>query len=209
MLWRNKNAVIVGKNQDTLAEIDHDYAQAHGIRVHRRMTGGGAVYHDLGNVNFTLIQPGDGHFNDYAYFTADLIAFLASLGVNAALNDRNDILIGNRKFCGNAQCVRGGRVLHHGCVLFDTDLSMLSTVLRPKKGRGVASVQSRVVNLREYINMNTDEFLEAFAAFLHHREYQFTAADIIEIQKLADEKYNTWEWNFGAAPAWDGPISPA
>ena len=209
MLWRNENAVIVGKNQDTLAEIDPAYVEAHGIRVHRRMTGGGAVYHDLGNVNYTIIQPEDGQFNDYAYFTADLIAFLATLGVQAKLNERNDIFIDNRKFCGNAQCVKGGRVLHHGCILFDTDLSMLRNVLKPKKGRGVASVASRVVNLREYIDMSTDAFLEAFAAFLHCDAYQFTAEEFIKIKKLADEKYNTWEWNFGVAPAWDGPISPA
>jgi len=213
MLWRNDRAVVVGKNQDTLAEIDQAYAQARGIRVHRRLTGGGAVYHDLGNVNFTLIEPeAQGHFNDYAHFTADLIAFLTALGVDARLNDRNDILVDNLKICGNAQCVMNGRVLHHGCILFDSNLTILSNVLKPKKGRGIASVASRVTNIRGYVQKSADEFLDAFVCYIKEKYncagYDFTAEEQLFIQKLADEKYNTREWNYGCSPDWSWKTSP-
>ena len=205
MLWRNEKAVIVGKNQDTLAEIDQAFVERQGIKVVRRITGGGAVFHDLGNVNFTLIEPESGHFDDYAYFTADLIAFLATLGVWAEQNDRNDVLIGERKICGNAQCVKDGMVMHHGCILYDTNLAMLTRALKPSpeklRSKGIASVASRVTNIREHmtISMDTTAFMDAFARFITERhgcvECALTGAE--QIQKLADEKYSAWEWNYG------------
>ena len=215
MLWRNGRAVIVGRNQDALAEIDSGYADEQGIPVYRRITGGGAVYHDLGNVNYTLIEP-EGHFNDYAYFTADLIAFLASLGVKAELSGRNDLLVGNLKICGNAQCAKNGMVLHHGCVLYDSDLSVLARVLRPGRakleGKGIASVASRVTNIREYIGLDTAAFLHAFADYMKMKhscaEYHFTGDDKASIRRLADEKYSAREWNFGCSPDWEGKLSP-
>jgi len=219
MLWRNERAVIVGRNQNTIDEIDQTYAETHGIRVHRRLTGGGAVFHDLGNINFTLIEPEEErHFNNYDWFTADLTGFLAALGVNAQLNDRNDVLIQDRKICGNAQCVQDGKVLHHGCILYDADLTMLAAALRPDpeklRRRGIASVASRVANIRGYManELSAEEFLNGFAEYIKQRHscaaYHFTKKEAARIQLLADRKYASREWNYGASPDWDGKVSP-
>ena len=204
MLWRNEKAIIVGKNQDTLAEIDRDYVQAQGIAVHRRITGGGAVFHDLGNINYTLIEPEGGHFDDYAYFTADLIDFLATLGVRAEQNERNDVLIDGKKICGNAQCVRGGYILHHGCILFDVDLDVLTRALTPGRDKlarnNVASVASRVTNIREHLrgDMSALDFMNGFARFMKERHGcdESDLYGVEQIRKLAEEKYATWEWNY-------------
>ena len=219
MLWRNEKAVIVGKNQDTAGEIDQAYVEAHGIRVIRRLTGGGAVFHDLGNVNYTFIEPeGGGHFNDYAWFTADLISYLAALGVKAEQNDRNDVLADGKKICGNAQCVMNGMVMHHGCILYDADLSALARALKPDpeklRGKGIASVAARVANIRALgdLAMDAAAFMNGFADYMKRRhgciESTFSAEDTARMQRLADEKYSTWAWNFGSSPDWDGRISP-
>ena len=211
MLWRNENAVIVGQNQNTLGEIDPVYVDAHGIKVVRRLTGGGAVFHDLGNVNYTLIEPNtSGRFNDYAYFTADLIGFLSTLGVKAELSGRNDVLIDGRKISGNAQCVKNGRVMHHGCILYQADLSTLAGALRANQGKlrskGVASVASRVTNICDHMTQEMDvmAFMDVFAAYMAAKydceEYIFTPEDTAQIQRLRDEKYASWDWNFGASP---------
>lgn len=219
MLWRNEKAVVVGRNQNTLAEVNMEYAREHGIPVIRRLTGGGAVFHDLGNINFTMIEPqSDGHFSDYAWFTGDLIEFLASLGVRAELNGRNDVLVGGKKCCGNAQCVKDGRVLHHGCVLYDTDLGKLVAALKanPEKlaGKGISSIFSRVTNVREHManDMEPAEFMRAFGDFLLARhgceECFFSKSDFEKICGIAAGKYELGSWNFGASPEWEGGISP-
>jgi len=211
MLWRNEKAVIVGKNQNTLAEIDPAYVKEHGIQVVRRLTGGGAVFHDLGNVNYTLIEPNtDGRFNDYAYFTADLIDFLATLGIKAELSGRNDVLIDGRKISGNAQCVKNGKVMHHGCILYAADLSTLALALKANRekleSKGVASVASRVTNISDHLAQKRDvlDFMDAFAQFAIAKyscgEYEFTEKEVAQIQQLADEKYSVWDWNYGASP---------
>jgi len=211
MLWRNENAVIIGQNQNTLGEIDPAYVKEKNISVVRRLTGGGAVFHDLGNVNYTLIEPNTGgRFNDYAYFTADLIDFLATLGVTAELSGRYDVLIDGRKISGNAQCVKNGRVMHHGCILYQADLSTLAGALKANQdklqSKGVASVASRVTNIRNHIarEMDVVAFMDAFAAFMQEKynceEYAFTSEDVEQIQRLRDEKYAAWDWNFGASP---------
>ena len=213
MLWRNEKAVVVGKNQDVLSEIDRDYVEAHGIRVVRRMTGGGAVYHDLGNINYTLIEPDAGQFENYAHFTKDLIDFLATLGVKAEFLGRNDVLVDGKKICGNAQCVLGGRVLHHGCVLFDADLTALAKALKPDpeklRRKGIASVRARVTNIRAHMphDMRGEDFLEAFAGFMKERrgceERALTEEEQDEIRRLAEAKYATREWTYGASPDWE------
>jgi len=213
MLWRNEKAVIVGKNQDTLAEIDPACVKAHGIQVVRRMTGGGAVYHDLGNINFTMIEPDAGNFENYAHFTKDLIDFLVTLDIKAAFIGRNDVLVDGRKICGSAQCVKNGMVMHHGCILYEADLTMLVNVLKPDprklQSKGIASVTARVTNIREHMkhNMSSDDFLEAFARFISERhcceERALTREEQGQIRRLADEKYATWEWTYGASPEWN------
>ena len=132
MLWRNDNAVIVGRHQNTLAEVNEPYIKEHGIRVVRRLSGGGAVYHDLGNLNFTYIQDSaSGIQLDLAMFCRPLAQAISALGAAAEVNGRNDITIDGKKFSGNAQYVKDGRVMHHGTIMFDSDLSRAGLALTP------------------------------------------------------------------------------
>ena len=211
-LWRNGPSVIIGKNQNALEEIDLDFIRAHQIPVVRRLTGGGAVFHDLGNINYTLVQPcGVGDFNNYAKFTKPIVDFLATLGVRAELSGRNDLLVDGQKFSGNAQAVRDGRILHHGTLLFSADLSRLSGALRPRdiklESKGVKSVSSRVTNLAAHLPapMAVEEFLDRLRAYFLKTvpdltPYTLTEADRTAVDTLREEKYGTWEWNFGSAP---------
>lgn len=158
-LWRNDNAIIVGKYQNALAEIDADYVKDHNIKVVRRLTGGGAVFHDLGNINFTFIQERIQEEDTSAMFrryTSPILEALNSLGVKAYLEGRNDLLIDGKKFSGNAVCIWKNRVLQHGTLLFDSSMNDLSSALksRPEKfiGKAVKSTRSRVTNIKEHLN---------------------------------------------------------
>ena len=171
MLWRNDNAVIVGQNQDIDSEVDMEYANAHGIKVVRRITGGGAVYHDMGNVNYTYIGKKANDFGNFLLFAQPVIDFLQSMGVNAQHIGKNDLGIDGKKISGNAQCVRGEYILHHGTILFDTDLTMLGKVLTPPpeklSSKGIKSVRSRVCNISEYLPMSKDEFWEKICSYFN------------------------------------------
>ncbi len=161
MLWQNAPTVVIGKNQNAHAEIDISLARERGVRVARRITGGGAVYHDLGNVNYSVISvTRGGQGIDFSYFTAPIIKALGELGVHAELSGRNDLLVDGKKISGNAQHTAGDRVLHHGTLLFDSDLDALSSVLRVDeeklRARAIRSVRSRVTNLRPYLNVDCD-----------------------------------------------------
>ena len=171
MLWRNKSAVIVGQNQVIENEVDVPYAEANGIQIVRRMTGGGAVYHDLGNVNYTYIGKKAEQFGNFLEFALPIIEFLRSLGVEAKHIGNNDIGIEDRKISGGAQAVRGEYILHHGTLLFDTDISVLERVLTPDpaklSSKGIKSVRSRVCNVSEYVNMTRDEFWESICCYFN------------------------------------------
>lgn len=212
MLWQNDNAIIVGKHQNTMAEIDQSFVDSHGIRVVRRLSGGGAVYHDLGNLNFTFITDSvRGGKLDFRLFCQPVIRVLTALGVPAELNGRNDMVIGGQKFSGNSQYLRGGRVMHHGTILFDSDLSVVSRALRvdPEKirGKGIPSVRSRVTNvkpclsasvtLEDFRGMLLDEILRANPG----EPYVFTEEDLRQIDTIRQERYAVWEWNYGFSPA--------
>lgn len=156
MLWQNEPSVIVGKNQNTYAEVNLDYARESGINVCRRITGGGAVYHDLGNINYTFISTrGDTRALDFELFTRPIRHALKRLGVECSVSARNDIECRGAKFSGNAQHCEGGRILHHGTLLFDSDFSVMEMVLRVDKEKlthhAVKSCRSRVVNLSELL----------------------------------------------------------
>lgn len=212
MLWRNRAAVIVGKHQNTFAEVDSAYASEHGVQVVRRLSGGGAVYHDMGNVNFTFIAKdgGDGSF-DFATFCRPVLSLLQELGARPELSGRNDMTVGGRKFSGNAQYMRRGRVMHHGTLMFDSDLEEVTRLLRvaPDKltSKAIASVRSRVTNLKPHLRgvETTEQFMESLREFLF-REYGLRPLGLGEIDwgevtELADERYRTWEWNYGESPA--------
>ncbi|WP_320171183.1 lipoate--protein ligase [Maridesulfovibrio sp.] len=214
MLWRNEPAVIVGRNQNTLAEIDESFTRKRGIPVIRRLSGGGAVFHDLGNINFTFIQnatPSGGL--DFQKFTAPIQAALGHMGVECAFSGRNDLLIEGKKFSGNAQHFHGGRVLHHGTLLFSSKMADLSGALRvdPEKYRdkAVRSVRSRVTNISSHlpVPMEVPEFIERLMDYVSGsaagEDMSLSREEADSIGSLANERYRTWEWNFGSSPAYN------
>lgn len=214
MLWINEPSIIIGKNQNGLAEIDSDYVREQGIRVIRRISGGGAVYHDLNNLNYTLIAPrkNENAF-DFQAFSQPVIEALANLGLTATFSGRNDIEIDGKKICGNAQAYTKDRVLHHGCILFNVDLSVLGKALAVKpdkiESKGVKSVRSRVTNIYDELEqkINIDEFQQAIfeevkATRPDIKEHKFTEEELNEIKKIAEWKAS-WDWNYGKAPAYN------
>lgn len=211
ILWRNESAIIVGKNQNTLSEINYEYVKENNIKVVRRQSGGGAVFHDLGNINFTFISCNDSSFSDFRRFTMPIIEALESLNIHAEFSGRNDLLIDNQKFSGNAQYNYKNKVMHHGTLLFSSEINDLSNALKVKpskfEGKGIKSVKSRVTNISNHLekNMTVLEFKDYLMNFIHNKDknnffYELSDHDINEINKLVDEKYNTWQWNFGHSP---------
>ncbi|MDR0616823.1 MAG: lipoate--protein ligase [Synergistaceae bacterium] len=212
MLWRNSASVIIGCNQNAVEEIDASYVKENGIPVVRRQSGGGAVFHDLGNVNFTVINKlGGDDFNNYRKFTAPIISYLSELGVSAEFQGRNDLVIDGMKFCGNAQAVKKNRIMHHGCILYSADVSRLAGALRPKRAKieskGVKSVRKRVTNIADHLPepIPVEVFLSGLASYFIKNvpgilPYGLTDSDISAAEKLMREKYETWEWNFGRSP---------
>ncbi len=214
ILWQNDNAVIIGRHQNTMAEINEPYIRENGIRVVRRLSGGGAVYHDLGNLNFTYIQDASSGIQlDLAMFCRPLAQAISALGANAEVNGRNDITIDGRKFSGNAQYVKEGRVMHHGTIMFDSDLSRAGLALTPDPekvaAKGVKSVRSRMTTVSEHLtgNITLAEFKKLLLEKLFEgqpmEEYTLTESDIAAIEKLRQERYGTWEWNYGGSPPCD------
>ena len=169
MLWRNDKSVIVGSNQVIENEVDLEFASAHGISVIQRKTGGGAVYHDLGNVNYTYISDKLSDFGNFLAFAQPVIGFLNSLGVNASHIGKNDIGIDGRKISGNAQRVKGKYILHHGTLMFDVDIAILERVLTPDPAKlhtkGVKSVRSRVCNISDYLGMGREDFWQEICSY--------------------------------------------
>lgn len=215
MLWRNNNAIIVGKHQNTLAEINVDRVKERDIKVVRRLTGGGAVFHDLGNINYTFIMGyGDeGAKVDFKKYNQPIIDVLAGLGVKAEFSGRNDILIDDQKFSGNAEHIyhQKQRVLHHGTLLYASEIQDISDALNvnPLKFEGKArkSVRSRVTNISSHLkeDIGVDQFRQKVMNHITEMyedavPYEFTEEDKAAIQKLADEKYSQWSWNFGYSP---------
>lgn len=209
MLWQNQSSIIVGKNQNTYAEVNYNYVSENDIKVIRRLTGGGAVFHDMGNLNFTFIKRGQSReFNNYEYFTKPVIQTLQALGVPAELSGRNDLLIDGMKFSGNAQCADSTGILHHGTLLFNADMSSLSKALNVNplklKSKSIRSVRSRVTNICNHLksNITIDEFRELLLKKIldsnpNARLYELLPNEIAEIERLDCERYSTWEWNYG------------
>ena len=208
MLWQNDNAIIIGKHQNALAEINMNFVKENNIQVVRRLSGGGAVYHDLGNLNFTFITDAKEQDSiNFKLFCQPIVRTLEKLGVQAEISGRNDITICGQKFSGNSQYLKNGRVLHHGTILFDSDLTVVGKALQvdPAKiqAKGVKSVRSRVTNVADHLSGNID--LETFRALLLNHllqeqpgeEYILTHDDLANIQEISNNRYATWQWNFG------------
>ncbi len=210
MLWQNDNAVIVGKYQNSAREVDMRAVEERGIRVVRRLSGGGAVYHDMGNLNFTIITAAkQAEKLNFGFFATPLIATLAQFGVKAQATGRNDITVEGAKFSGNAQYSKRGRIMHHGTILYNSDLSVLGKVLRPRPDKfadkAVQSVRSRVTNLKPYLGeVSLVELKKAFAAQMDKENglspRTLTEADLAAAREIAAARYDTWDWNFGKSP---------
>lgn len=215
-LWQNNNAIIIGHHQNAFAEINTEYVRSNGIKVVRRLTGGGAVFHDLGNINFTFIDNvtvSEDTSSMFARFTKPIIEALRELGVNAYLEGRNDLLIDGKKFSGNAVARYKNRLLQHGTLLFSASMADLSNALssRPEKftGKSVQSNRGRVTNISEHLEeqMPIENFIEYLHNFIAgersgYSEYKYTEEDLREIEKLKEGKYSRDSWNYGESPAY-------
>ncbi|MBL7138470.1 MAG: lipoate--protein ligase [Bacteroidales bacterium] len=214
-LWRNDKSIIVGKHQNTLAEINQDYVRENNIKVVRRLSGGGAVFHDLGNLNFTFTQTSqDENLINFRKYTRPILDVLQLMGVDARFEGRNDLTIDGKKFSGNAMHIWKNKVLHHGTLLFSAEIPDLSEALKVDSSKfadkAVKSVRSRVTNIREHLKEEIDvmQFADRIERFIAEKNpeaifYELTQDDLSHIRELRDSKYATWGWNFGYSPQYN------
>lgn len=221
LFYINEPSIIIGKNQNTRAEINEDYVEDHGVHVIRRFSGGGAVYHDLGNISFCFITKDEGEsFRDFKKFTTPIIDALHKMGAESAeLKGRNDLLIDGKKFSGNAMYSTNGRLTAHGTLMFDVDIEETNNVLKPKKqkleSKGIKSVRSRVTNIKpylsdEYQSMSLKEFREALLLNIYNvdsvddvKEYVLTEEDWDQIIEFKNQYTGNDDWNFGENPDYE------
>ncbi|MCZ2257280.1 lipoate--protein ligase [Sporosarcina sp. G11-34] len=212
LFYINEPSIIIGKNQNTIEEIDTDFVEENGIKIVRRLSGGGAVFHDLGNLNYSFITKDDGEsFRNFKKFTEPVVAALAKMGVKAELIGRNDLLVDGRKISGNAQFSTQGRMFSHGTLMFDTEIDTVVSALKVRKdkieSKGIKSIRSRVANITEYLEtpMTIEEFrLEILKSIFDGEEnikYKvLTDEDWDNIHALSKERYANWDWNYGKSP---------
>ncbi|MGL5268259.1 MAG: lipoate--protein ligase [Spiroplasma sp.] len=211
LLWQNDNTIVVGVNQNTIEEVNNDYVKQHNVNVVRRLSGGGAVYQDLGNLNFTFIfNKNKDNIRNYALFTKPIIDVLQKLGVDAKFSGKNDIEVDGKKISGNAQYNYKNRIMHHGTILFDVDMTILPKVLKPDliklQSKGIKSIKARVTNILPLLSqkITVEEFKDLIVQDLQDTKgtkIVYPSEELIaKAEKLADEKYRTWEWNYGQSP---------
>lgn len=214
MLWQNEPSVVIGKHQNPYTEVNYPYTKAHGISIVRRISGGGAVYHDLGNLNFTFIQKTEGENKvNFRRFTEPILTILNKLGIKAEAGKRNDLTLNGLKFSGNAQHIFRDKVIHHGTLLFSADLQAMNESLQPRDNRIVTkalpSVRSKVCNLKEFCTIagNTEQFRQLVEEGLQEMipgiiQFKISDTDRNNIEALARTRYSQWDWNFGYSPAY-------
>lgn len=221
LFYINDNAIIVGKNQNTYEEVNTDYVEKNDVTVVRRFSGGGAVYHDLGVLNFCFLTDDDGDsFRDFKKFTTPVIEALHKMGVEGAeLRGRNDLVIDDKKFSGNAMYSKNGRLTAHGTLMFDSEIDAVVGALKPKKhkleSKGIKSIRSRVTNIKPYLDdeyqyMNAKNFREKLLLNIYDvndvaevKEYKLTDEDWKKIDAFADQYTANWKWNYGESPKFD------
>ena len=210
-LWQNEPAVVVGRYQNTIDEINQAFIVANDIKVVRRISGGGAVYHDEGNINYTIVDNSQkAGYLDFSYYSKPLINVLKNLGVNAELTGRNDLVVDGRKFSGTAQYRTEGRILHHGTILVNSNLDTVQSALNVRldkiQSKGTKSIRSRVTNLCDYLSseITLKKFykllIEAYASDQELVNIELNGKQLKEIDELYKMKYSTWQWNYGASP---------
>jgi lipoate-protein ligase A len=210
LFYVNEPSVIIGRNQNPLEEIDADFVKAQGIHLVRRLSGGGAVYHDLGNLNFSFITQGKQDLHKFAKVVDPTIKVLRNLGVEAEFRGKSDIFAAGKKISGNAQYSTAGRMISHGTLLFDSDLDSLSKALTPRKvaikSKAVQSIRNHVVNIRDLLleDMTIDDLQRALLRGLFGAgeipSYSLTPPDWEQIQQISAERYQQWDWNYGRSP---------
>lgn len=210
LFYINKPSVIIGRNQNTIEEIDPDYVSEKGIHVVRRLSGGGAVYHDHGNLNFSFITSGREGLHDFGRFTGPVLNVLRQLGVDAELRGKSDIFADGKKISGNAQFAASGRMFSHGTLLFDTNLEHMLRALNPRRAKieskAVQSVRNFVTNIRDLLDDDLD--IEGLKRAILHGifkggeivAYALTPHDWSEIREISSRRYSSWEWNYGRSP---------
>jgi lipoate---protein ligase len=207
MFWRTEPTLMIGRFQNTLSEINIPYAKEHNIKIVRRVSGGGTIYTDMNGWQFSFIVKGKGRM-DFSVFTQPVIEALRSIGVNAELSGRNDLTIGSRKFSGNAQHITKNVTLHHGSLLFDTDLEALVRSLNVDDekiiSKGIKSVRQRVTNISEHLKtkMTSLEFRDLMLGYLLRGvdKYELTQKDIDAVNEIKRSQFDSWEWNYGSDP---------
>lgn len=212
LFYINEPSIIIGKHQNTIEEINKQYVDENSIKVVRRISGGGAVYHDFGNLNFSFITKySPEFFHNFEKFTKPVVETLREMGVNAELGGRNDIVVSGRKISGNAQFTNLKSMFSHGTLLFNSNLEDVVKALNVKidkiESKGIKSVRSRVANISEFLNesMTIHDFKERITNSIF-KEYEtlplyiLTDSEWEQVHKLSEQKYKTWEWNFGRSP---------
>ncbi|KPL13267.1 MAG: hypothetical protein AMS23_02945 [Bacteroides sp. SM1_62] len=211
-IYINDPSIIIGKHQNAYAEINLPYILENSIPVVRRISGGGTVWHDPGNVNFSFILNGEqGQMVNFRQYAAPVLSYLQSLMIPAEFGSRNEILIDGKKISGNAEHVYRNRVLHHGTLLYSTDLRALTSALRTAPGkykdRAVQSVRSPVANILDFLEprasvsaFRNDLIVHLSGSFEGSARYELSGTDMAGIKELVSQKYSTWEWNIGYSP---------
>lgn len=213
LFYINTPSVIIGRNQNSTEEIDPEFVRANNIHVVRRLSGGGAVYHDLGNLNFSFITHGKQDLHNFEKFTRPVVDVLRQLGVNAGLQGKSDIFVDGKKISGNAQYASMGRMFSHGTILFDTNLENMLRAINPRQvqieSKAVQSVRSFVTNVREHLSEDMDiaqlrqVLLDGIFGQGEIPVYPLTDSDWERIREIATQRYMTWDWNYGRAPAFN------
>lgn len=221
LFYINEPSIIIGRNQNTIEEINKEYVDENGIHVVRRFSGGGAVYHDEGNLNFSFIMPDDGNsFRDFEKVTKPIIQALHDMGVEGAqLKGRNDLVINDMKFSGNAMYATNGRMFAHGTIMFDSDVNEVVNSLKVRKdkieSKGIKSIRSRVTNIKPFLpkenqEMTTEEFSQEILLKIFGvdsveaiKTYTLTDNDWEKVKVISEKYYANWDWNYGKSPAFD------
>lgn len=217
LFYVNQPSIIIGRNQNTIEEINTHYVNEHDIKVVRRLSGGGAVYHDEGNLNFSFITKDDGNsFQNFAKFTQPVVEALNKLGVPAKLKGRNDLIVEDRKISGNAMYATKGKMFSHGTLMLDSEIDKVVSALKVNKekiaSKGIKSIRSRVANISEFLNqkISMDEFKHVILRHVFDVEdisevprYELTEEDWENVKQISRDRYNNWDWNYGKSPSFN------